>query len=186
MPLDPLAAMLACASTSAVCLISAASKLRHLRAFRATVESYRLLPRAWCAPAALAIPLLEASAGAALLYGPSRHGAALALISLFLGFATALGINIARGRTHIECGCFRPGAAHLDGDAAHRIGWAHVVRAVVMACAVALALPHRASRPLVWLDGLSALGALLTAATSLAAIEQLIDNHMRMRSRRKP
>jgi hypothetical protein len=122
--LDAAAALLFRASALAigiVLLAAAFHKLRDFAAFRASIEGYRLLPGAQVVVVAALMPVLEALAGVALIVDGLRvAGAWLAFATI--GIATAaVGINVARGRTAIACGC-----GGLDGE--QRLSWALVAR----------------------------------------------------------
>jgi hypothetical protein len=87
-----------------VFLTAAASKMRHWSIFEGVVGNYRLLPQfavrafAWLLP-----PSEVAVALAVVLNLPYAALAATALLTLF---AVAMAVNILRGRSHIDCGCF--------------------------------------------------------------------------------
>ncbi len=92
-------------------LASAAShKVRAPAWFRRQVADYRLLPEALHGPAARALPLLEGALALALLWPATRGAAALAALALVALYAAAIGINLARGRHDLDCGCAGPGA----------------------------------------------------------------------------
>jgi hypothetical protein len=87
-----------------VFLAAAASKMRYWAIFEGVVGNYRLLPQfavrafAWLLP-----PIELAVAFVVLLNLPYASLAAAALLTLF---AVAMAVNILRGRSHIDCGCF--------------------------------------------------------------------------------
>ena len=116
-------------------LTAAWGKLRHRLEFEGVVANYRLLPDWAVAPFALVLPPVEAVVGALLPTGllpPWTEGAAAALLALF---AVAMAINIKRGRTHIDCGCFQSALKQT-------LGWTLVARNAVLVLAVgASALP---------------------------------------------
>jgi hypothetical protein len=89
-----------------VFLSAAFGKARHRLAFQGVVVNYRLIPEIAVPAFALLLPLVEATAAAGLLVAPPPWpeigGAALLML-----FAAAMGINITRGRRHIDCGCFQ-------------------------------------------------------------------------------
>jgi hypothetical protein len=70
------------------------------------LRNYRLLPEFLVTPTAIAIVLGEALIAAGLSWLPARAPAAVAAALLLLVFAGAMAINIRRGRSHIDCGCF--------------------------------------------------------------------------------
>ena len=86
-----------------VLLQAAAHKLANRLEFQGIVGQYRLVPRGFEALAAKAVTGLELIAVVALLLAP-LIGAALAA-ALLLGYASAIAINLIRGRAHIDCGC---------------------------------------------------------------------------------
>lgn len=150
-------------------------KLSDFAAFTGFVADYRLVPEAQVKPVAAALVAAEVAIPLALVIpGTAIIGAALAIGLLGL-YAAAMGINIARGRTSIECGC---------GGAPNLLSPALIVRNAVLAAIAGLVL----------LDpgiGLSfgnaviavALGLLLLACFVLA--EQVLANGMRARMARR-
>lgn len=140
-------------------LPSAASKLRALDELEGIVADYRLLPEALVRPAARALPAAEILAGGLVLVPPLRPlGGALA-IGLLLLFAAAMAVNLARGRSEIDCGCY-------IGRQKERIGWGLVARNLVL---VLLALPLLAGGGAA-APGLLDLATILLAAGSLLAL----------------
>ena len=116
---------------------SAAAKFRSLTTFRGVVANYRLLPPHAIAPVAIVLPALELAVAIALLGGPVREWGAIGAGFLCAAFATAVAINIRRGRSSIDCGC---GAAY----GSHALSWEIVARNTCLLlafCACALPLP---------------------------------------------
>lgn len=112
-------------------LPSALSKLRAMDELEGIVADYRLLPEPFVRPVARVLPVAEILAGGLPLLPPTRALGAVLAIALFLLFAAAMAINLARGRTEIDCGCF-------IGRQKERIGWGLVARNLVL---VLLTLP---------------------------------------------
>lgn len=153
-------------------LPSAVSKLRAMDEVIGIVADYRILPERWTEPFARTLPWGEIAAGVAVLLPPSRpYGAVLALALLLL-FALAMAINILRGRTEIDCGCF-------IGRQKERISWSLVVRNLLLAAVAALLVTRPASDvphllelvPIVF--GSLALLALYAAFSRLAGLAPL-------------
>ncbi|MEF9603853.1 methylamine utilization protein MauE, partial [Paracoccus sp. PXZ] len=74
---------------------------------------------------------------AGLVMTPLAAPAAITAAGLLLVFAAALAINVLRGRTQIDCGCFRNGLKQP-------VSWLLVLRNLVLtglALAVAAGLP---------------------------------------------
>lgn len=103
--------LLAAASvTGRVCVglvfvLAATQKAQHWRIFSGVVANYRLLPQVLVAPVAGLLPPAEMLLGIILLSAQARMFGALAAIALLGLFATAMAVNLRRGRSHIDCGC---------------------------------------------------------------------------------
>ncbi|WP_420383781.1 MauE/DoxX family redox-associated membrane protein [Novosphingobium sp.] len=112
------------------------AKLRHRDVLPGVVANYRLLPEGMVAPVATLLPLVELGLGLGLLAssltgsGP-LHWLALPAAALFLVFATAMAINIRRGRSQIDCGCGR-------SQLRQPLGWGLVIRNCGLALLVAM------------------------------------------------
>ena len=118
-----------------VFLSAAWGKAGHRLEFQGVVANYRLLPDALVVPFAVVLPPLEAAVGVLLpagVFAPWTEAVAAALLALF---AVAMAINIRRGRTDIDCGCFQSALKQT-------LGWTLVARnaALVLLLGVA-ALP---------------------------------------------
>lgn len=145
--LPPPAAALQVAIRVAVALIlltSAWGKVRRIDDFVAAVRNYRLIPERLITPSATLLPVVEAFAGGALLADPfDQQGAFLAGI-LFLLYALAMGLNLARGRRSIDCGCDLSGRGQP-------IAWRLVARNLGLTALLALTLvPAEPVGPVVW------------------------------------
>ena len=159
---DPVLLWLGGLGLGALFTIGALHKLRTMPAFTAAIAGYRLLPAPLAVLAAPLLVLAELAAGLAALAVPfaaaaGRAGMA-ACAAILLIYAGAIAINIARGNTAIDCGCFGFGAR---GPGLRR---GMILRNLALA---ALALPALAGTPprgLVWLDGLTLVGGLAVLA----------------------
>jgi hypothetical protein len=126
-------------------------KVRHRHELAGVVANYRLLPERLAAAAAWMIVGLECLAALSLLTGVwLAAGAALAM-ALLGGFALAMGINLARGRREIDCGCFQSGLRQ-------RLSAALVARNLLLAAILMplLAVGTASATALQWVDGLGA------------------------------
>jgi hypothetical protein len=118
-------------------LLAAAGVLKILdfASFRAALRGYALLPDSTTDAAAYTFVVVEVLTGflilAAILFGDgSLRWVCVSAVMIFIIFATAIAINLTRGRRDIRCGC-------LSGMDADRISWSLVIRNVVL-CAIAL------------------------------------------------
>ena len=123
---------------------AAVSKLTAMEEFYGVVRNFRLLPDPLARLVARVLPVLELAVAVGLLVTPLALPAALTAAALLAGFGLAIAINVMRGRTAIDCGCFRNGMKQ-------RISWAMVGRnavLTVLALATAALLPvARAAGP---------------------------------------
>lgn len=142
-------------SLAALFAASAAHKVWALREWPGIVRNYRLLPDALVGTVVLTLPLAEALTVGALLASPARRAGACLAALLLLAYAAALGINLSRGRTRIDCGCF---GSRLRQDIS---SWM-VVRNVVLAMfALALLIPTEHRPP----SGAAMVASIILAAT---------------------
>ena len=120
-----------------VFVVAAVPKLLDLRGFEAAVENYALLPTRLVRPVTRALPWVELISAGALIVGVAVAPIALLASLLLLAFATAISVNLLRGR-RIDCGC--------QGTIAPRtLSWPLVLRDVAlaaMAIITGLVNPH--------------------------------------------
>jgi uncharacterized membrane protein YphA (DoxX/SURF4 family) len=118
---------------SLVFLTAAYGKLRHGTAFQGVVANYRLLPDAMVAPVAYLIAPIELLLGATLLPGLAYPWPELGAAAMLMLFALAMGINLRRGRRHIDCGCFQSALKQT-------LSWILVMRNVALALLMGVTL----------------------------------------------
>jgi hypothetical protein len=94
---------------------SALTALRDLKLHAAIVEQYRILPAGLASPVALALPLLSVAAAVLLLAAPLASWGAMLSFALLSSFTGAIGVNLARGRRDIDCGCGGADGQRLSG-----------------------------------------------------------------------
>lgn len=112
-----------------VFLAAATQKASHWRILPGVIANYRLLPRWAVAPAASLLPPLEMILALLLLSAWFKPWPALAAMSLLVLFATAIAINLKRGRDHIDCGC---GQSFLKQTLRWRLVWRNAGLAVLL------------------------------------------------------
>ena len=132
--IDPVLYWIASLSLAVLWLCAALDKSRGREKFQQVLENYKLLPSVLVPPVALIIPPLEFLLALGLIAPPTHSIAAALSAALLLAYAMAIGVNLLRGRIHIDCGC------SLGKKRA--ISWWLVLRNCVLASfAVALLLP---------------------------------------------
>jgi hypothetical protein len=172
--IDPAVAVALRSALALLFLFAAAHKLRDLTAFRAAVAGYELVPRAGLPLFATMIVAAEMTVGATLLIPAGAALAAVGAAALLATYTIAIGINLLRGRRHIDCGCAGPaGRLHL--------GPALIARnAFLIGAALGAALPV-AARPLLWLDAVTILASVTALCLIYAAAGAALANASRLR-----
>jgi Methylamine utilisation protein MauE len=157
---------------------AAAGKIRHRHELAGVVANYRLLPQRLAAPVAWIVVVLECLTALALASGMALAAGAALAIALLGGFALAMAINLARGRTEIDCGCFQSGLRQ-------RLSAALVARNLLLAICLTplLGSGHARATVLQWADGLGA--GLAAYALYLALGELLSLRHQAVELRRR-
>ena len=105
-------------------LLVAASlgKIANPDQFRRLLAAYDLLPRFLVGPLALILPFIEFGSGLWLIGRPSPWVIAEGVF-LYVTFASAVGINLIRGRVDLSCGCF--------GSLEEQLTWFTILRNVL-------------------------------------------------------
>jgi hypothetical protein len=80
-------------------------KIADFPAFRTALEGYRILPTAAVGAAAVSIIVLEKVAAVGLIVFPLRGPFEILAAALFAVYGVAITVNLARGRSEIDCGC---------------------------------------------------------------------------------
>ncbi|GEO84120.1 MULTISPECIES: MauE/DoxX family redox-associated membrane protein [Alphaproteobacteria] len=168
-------AMAAAAATTFTVLVflrAAWHKVADFGTFSGYVADYRLLPEALVELAAKALAVVEFLAVALLVYPATVRAGAVLSVALLALYGLAMAVNIARGRTRIECGC---------GGAAQRLSQALLLRNALLA-AIALLPAVFGGSPLGLAEAAVAVTAGLVAWFVYNVIEQLLanDGHMRL------
>jgi hypothetical protein len=90
----------------AIFLQAGLQKLKHAAEWHGVVANYQLLPEPETGPFAAVLPWAELLLAAGLWLGTGRAAAVSAAVLLMV-FTIAIGVNLARGRSQIDCGCFQ-------------------------------------------------------------------------------
>ena len=161
---------LACALTlSYVFLAAGVHKVRDLTHFDATLGAYGLLPGVLVHPVSLLLPVMEFGIALGLLLPRSRLMAAWAGTAVLGVYTLAIGINLARGRRAVDCGCGDPGQKQSLSE------WLLLRNGVLIGFAMLIAAPALV-RPAGWLDWTVAALAASMFALLYSACNQLLAN----------
>jgi len=103
--IDPLITLIISLSLALLFFMAARHKMNASRQFQSQLAAYELLPEALVPIMAKLLPLIEMALVFLLLIPLTRPVAALMAMLLLAVYATAMGINLLRGRSEIDCGC---------------------------------------------------------------------------------
>jgi len=174
--LDPALGVLIAVACAALFAQAAWHKLRGRSEFAAVLEAYALLPRAAVPAFARLLPAVELAVALGLCLPKSSRAAALAASALLLLYAFAMGINLARGRYELDCGCLGPYRRR-------RVSQSMVVRNIVLAAIVALAALPRIERPWSSIDAWTIAAGAVVAAVIYSALDRLLAERARYGAR---
>lgn len=171
--IDPILLAIAHYAVALLFLGSAYAKVSNFTVFRATLGEYELVPSALVGLAAVVFATVELFIGVAALVTATAVPAMMAAAILLCVYALAIGINLARGRRDIDCGCTGPATRQLLS------GWLLVRNAGLVAFATLGTLDSN-GRPLMPADWVVVGLGLAAAVTLYAAVNQLMANVPRL------
>lgn len=164
--LDPVFLLLVRLGLAVLFLAGALHKVRDLERFTATVRDYQIIAGSLSRPAAIGLAVAEAGVGLGLLL-PSLDPLGSVGAALLLGlYGGAIGLNLARGRRHIDCGCL--GFARGQSIS----GWLLVRNAGLAALGFLLLVPDL-PRAMGWVDLFSVAAGLAMAVLLWLAAHSL-------------
>lgn len=172
MAIDPAISTAFSVSLAAFFAASAAHKARSYSEFAGVVRNYRIGAEALAPLVSPIIVAAEMLIAIGLLIPELRSEAAIGGAGLFLLYGAAIAVNLARGRTDIDCGC-------SFGGSVERLTPILIVRNFVLASLALAASAAAATRELGMLDYAAILLFALTAAALYAAFESLRANWAR-------
>jgi hypothetical protein len=153
--IDPAIGTLLAGAFALLFASAALHKARNLAVFTELFRAYRVLPARLTIP--WLVPLLEFALAVGVVLPATRGAAALAGAGLLTAYALAIGLNLARGRRDLACGC---GGVHERRPIAAWMVGRNVLLAALLGV---LALPQ-GMRPLQRTDLLTVVAGLAVAA----------------------
>jgi len=173
--MDPVASRAIALGLAVLFVAAALHKARGFGDFTAVLGEYRLLPPHAVAVAAAALLCAELVLATCLTVPLWQKQGALGAAFVLLVYSLAIGINLARGRREIDCGC---------GAGARPLSSALLVRnGLLVAAALMAALPVE-PRSATWLDHFTIGCAVGTAALAWVAVGHLADSSPQLAARR--
>jgi len=167
--LDPVIHIVICYTLAVLWLTGAAHKATSFADFCVTLREYRLLPRGLSRVCAVAIIAIEIGLGIGVLIPVERSMALVGSSLLLMLYSVAIGVNLLRGRRHIDCGCMGPALRHSLS------GWMVWRNLAFAGISLGGLLPVHA-RELLWVDVLSIVATVGIVTAMYAALNQLIAN----------
>lgn len=188
MTLDPAMQLIFALGFTLLLVTAGWHKLSDRLRFQGILQGYRLLPAPLVPVAALVLGILEMLLGIAWAAGWQPVLVAIATASLLFVYAAAMAVNIARGRSYIDCGC---GFSSVKGvinneNGTQQISMTLVLRNAVLASIALLSIMPATERVLGWVDYIGIALACLTLMLLYGAFNQLTINRNAIDSWRKP
>jgi uncharacterized membrane protein len=165
--IDPALGSLIAAAIAVLFATAAVHKFRDLKHFTAVVAAYRIVPGVLARRLAWTIPCAELTVALALLWPVTRPWAAWTALGLLVLYAASMGLNLARNRRDLDCGCLAAG--HRRPIAPWMV-WRNVLLAL---CALVTALPWT-SRALTGADLLTIIGGATASFVLYLALDRLL------------
>jgi methylamine utilization protein MauE len=172
MMLDPAVGLLLVATVALLFGAAGVHKLRDLQRFDEIFVAYGVVPAISRLHLSWGVPVLELAVAVGLLFDASRLYASVVGIVLLLSYASAIYINLRRGRRDLACGCGGP------SDRTPIAPWM-VWRNSLIALVLVGALAPWGARPLGLTDAVTVVFGLLTVALIYLCIDQLMGNVQR-------
>lgn len=165
--IDPLIPLVISVSLALMFFMAARHKFSSRPRFQAQLAAYKLVPEPLLPVTARTLPWLEMSLVFLLLIPATRIFAASLAASLLVIYAAAMGINIMRGRSEIDCGC---------GDKPQTLSLWLLVRNAVLASAALLLVVPVTGRGLYLTDVIFLIVLTAVFAMTYLMVEQLVRN----------
>ena len=153
--------------------------------FIGILASYRLLPSSLIILFALGIPLLELGLGLAWITDFQPEVVALTTAALLAVYSGAMGINILRGNTEIDCGCGLSSSKHKTAGYQKLSAGLLVRNSILVLLSLCALLPSN-HRVLGMVDYASLALACVVLFLIYAALNQLLANKQLIDSWRRP
>jgi hypothetical protein len=164
---DPVFSLLAVAALALLLASSAVAKIKDSARFAAVLEAYEVMPRSFARVVAVVLPFIELAVAFGLFVTRFRSAAAAAAAGLLLIYGAAMGLNLARGRRDLDCGC--------EGFGRRRpIAPWMLLRNGLLICVAAVAGVPATARAIEWTDAFTIAGGLAAFVLIYFAADQLL------------
>ncbi len=185
--LDPLIFRLIAIAFALLLITAGLHKIGDRLRFQGILRGYQILPEHLIAPVSMTIPVVETLLGLAWAFAWQIDLVSVATAALLTAYGMAMGINLMRGRSYIDCGCgFSSLKASQNDSGVQQLSKWLVVRNLVLMVLATIASADVSDRSMGVLDYFSLVAALLALIFLYAAFNQLLVNNNAIDSWRKP
>lgn len=176
--LDPLLLRLIAMLFALLLITAAAHKLGDLLRFQGILRDYRILPEQLIGVVSLLVPCAEVLLGFGWVFLWRIDLVSAMTAALLTAYAIAMGINLMRGRTYIDCGCgFSSSRTKTGNSGIQQLSSWLVYRNLVLIVLAVIASTGTSSRSFGALDYFSIIAATLALVFAYGAFNQLLVNH---------
>lgn len=172
MVVDPVLQHIVASGLAILFFSAGGQKLIHQEEFKAALRAYELTLTNTNTFLVRAVPVAELLAGVLLLFFQTQSVAIVLSSCLLASYALAMGINLWRGRSAIDCGC-------QLGGGRQPISWSLVWRNLLLILAALTLLLPAIERSLHWLDYVVVTFGVVIACLLYGISNNLIDTHSR-------
>jgi len=165
--LDPAVHALLRAALAVLFASAAVHKLRDLPSFRAAFAAYDLAPAGAVGVLSASLVASEAIVAVALIVAGSSPWPSVAAAALLLIYASAIAINLLRGRRDIDCGCAGPARRQP-------LRFALVTRNLVLVSVALVGVLPAGPRAFVWIDLFTVVAGLFKKRLLYKAVDALL------------
>jgi hypothetical protein len=162
-------------------VLSATHKFANKLQFRAVLSDYQILPQGVVAITARCIPVIELLLGCGWMLSVfvPGHFVFVPLVSAILltSYTLAIGINLMRGRSYIDCGCGFSSATGRNSNDSQYLSRGLLVRNGLLIFAAVLASLAPATRDIGFVDYLSLVAAAIVLILNYGSYNQLLVNN---------
>ncbi len=185
--LDPLIFRLIAMLFALLLIMAGAHKLGDRLRFQGILSNYQILPEHLVGLVSRIVPVVEILIGLGWVFARRIELVSAATAALLMAYALAMGINLLRGRSYIDCGCGFNSVRtkHANGDIQQLSMWL-VFRNLALIALAILANSGITPRSFAAVDYFSIIAATLALVFAYSAFNQLLVNHNAINSWRKP
>jgi len=177
--LDPLIYRIAALCFAVLFLVAGMHKIANVNQFRANLSAYKILPGKLISPVTRVLPVFEILLG--LIWAANLFQTLSAVLTALIlsSYTMAIGINLARGRNYIDCGCGFSSSTRTEGQ---QLSTGLLLRNIALIVTAGIAGITSTDRLLGYMDYFSIVIASIIVVLAYMAFNQLLMNDSIIRS----